>query len=58
MKQALIGVAGVPLAAESGTTRERNEWILKQSTSYLVRVTAIGDNTSVGVALGWYEQED
>lgn len=44
---------GVRIAGESNT---RREWILKQNEDYVIKVTAVGDNTEIEVVVTWYEE--
>jgi len=45
--------------AVGGTGVDRNEWILKTSTKYMLRITNRSGNTQpASLAMNWYEEED
>lgn len=39
----------------SGSTGSRGEFILKQNTAYLIKVTSRADNNALSIILDWYE---
>jgi hypothetical protein len=39
-------------------TRANNEWILKQNTKYLLRVTSHTDTNNISIVLDWYEHRN
>ena len=49
------GASGV---SGGGSLRADGEYMLKQNTKYLLRVTSNADNNVVSVMLGWYEHTD
>lgn len=51
-----IGGTGVPTAQSGGGGGEKEEWILKQNTSYVLALTPAGA-TTVTASLFWYEED-
>ena len=49
-----VGSAGAQ-AKFGGTTNNRYEWILKQATTYIVKLTATANNTVSTIRVRWYE---
>ena len=39
----------------SAISRGQREIILKQSTRYVIKATAVGDSNKIQIALDWYE---
>ena len=50
-----IGGTGAAQTRFAGNVADREEWILKQATDYLVKVTVDADDTEVVIVLTWYE---
>ena len=50
-----IGGTGIAQTRFAGSAADREEWILKQAATYLVKVTVDADNTEVAIVLTWYE---
>ena len=50
-----IGGTGVAQTRFAGSVADREEWILKQAATYLVKVTVDTDSTEVAIVLTWYE---
>lgn len=50
-----IGGTGVAQTRFAGSLADREEWVLKQNTDYLVKVTVDADDTEVVIVLTWYE---
>jgi hypothetical protein len=48
---ATIGITG----GRGGQSRGDSEWLLKQNTKYLVKVTSGNDGNNVSLKLSWYE---
>ena len=46
---------GIGKVAGGGASRGTHEWILKQNTKYLFRVTSATDDNVASVGLSWYE---
>ena len=46
---------GVNIKSGGGDTRGDQEWVLRQNTKYLAKVTSSTDNNNVSLVISWYE---
>jgi len=52
-----IGSDGSPISAHGGSTSREREFILKQNEQYLMKFTALADNTTASIVFEFYEHE-
>ena len=54
----VFGIAtgvGISIVTGGGATRGEQEWVLKQNSKYVLKVTSGTDNSVMSIKLSWYE---